>query len=302
MALRGASPFGGDKLLNLKIQDDTHLLTGAASPEIFKEAVFSLLLWRRMCVRCAIGSAGVVLFDGKIFADAAIIGLVHIIDYDHIRPRFLPPEVDLGCATCPLGTPTPKRQTETDLTMTDIILNGHLNDRIPFSDYQPFDSADPDAQRLCQVDIKKVPDELVGLRKALPCPDKDKLPVLPLVIRVLNGPSPECGSQKDVVGCESNGSTVELNAHEFSYVMHSGSKNVFGSGADQIDLQVVLLHEMGHWAGIVNHLPADGNIMNEYINTARCIDNTVVNSLSKVTGNGLGKAPLKLRYRRDAPH
>jgi hypothetical protein len=96
MALRSESPFGGNRLLDLKVQDRAHLLPNSATPEIFKEAVFSLLLWRRMCLRCAIGSAGVVLFNDKVFADEAIIGLVHVIDYDHVRPRFQPPEVDLG--------------------------------------------------------------------------------------------------------------------------------------------------------------------------------------------------------------
>jgi hypothetical protein len=183
--------------------------------------------------------------------------------------------------------------------MTDIILNGHLNDRVPLSGYQPFDSADPDGQRLCKAQIQKVPEELLGLREALRCSAQETRPALPLIVRVLNGPSPECGASKDVVGCEFSGSVVELNAHDFTYSTHEGTK-VFGDGQDQIDLQVVLLHEMGHWAGIVNHLPEEGNIMNEYINTAKCIDNAVVSSLSKATSSSAGAKPLALRFFRGA--
>jgi len=297
MVFRSDSPFGGNRLLHLKVQDTAHLLPTAATPEIFKEAVFSLLLWRRMCLHCAIGSAGVVLFNDKIFADEAIIGLVHVIDYNHIRPRFQPPEVDLGCPTCPLAPP--KRQTETDLTMTDIMLNGHLNDRVPLSDYEPFDSADPDGQRLCKVPLNQVPEELLGLRQALRCANQRTPAALPLIIRVLNGPSPECGTDKSVVGCESSGSLVELNAHEFTYVTHQGVK-VFGAGPDQVDLEIVLLHEMGHWTGILKHLPEDGNIMYQYINLARCIDKAVVTSLSNATSPKVGAKPLALRYFKGA--
>jgi hypothetical protein len=247
-------------------------------------------------VGCSVGSTAVVLFNGMIFVDESILALVHAIDYDHVRPRFQPPEVDLGCVSCKLTPPKPP--IATDLTMVDALLNAHLNDRVPLSDYKQFDKADSDGRRLCLAQIQKVPEELLGLRRSLHCVGDPDSPALPLTVRVLDGPSPACGNDKNVVGCESSGSIVELDARDFTYVTHERQAIVFGVGPDKIDLQVVLLHEMGHWAGIKIHLQTPKNIMSEYINLAQCIDDAVVSSLSEAVAHHGKLEPLALRFYR----
>ncbi|WP_433969913.1 matrixin family metalloprotease [Tunturiibacter gelidiferens] len=68
-----------------------------------------------------------------------------------------------------------------------------------------------------------------------------------------------------------------------------------------MDLQVVLLHELGHWAGIAFHPTTPKNIMYEYINYAQCIDNADVNSLASATNVGMPGKAMALRYLRNIP-
>ena len=69
-----------------------------------------------------------------------------------------------------------------------------------------------------------------------------------------------------------------LNSKHFAYVTHGDNHLVFGDNPNptkQADLQIVILHELGHWAGTKRHIDEDErNVMRSTILPTECIDAT----------------------------
>jgi hypothetical protein len=118
-----------------------------------------------------------------------------------------------------------------------------------------------------------------------------------LRIRVLPGAT-LCGPDDNIVGCEPNEFSIELNAGAYKFVRPDTGKAIFGKGLP-VDLQIVLLHELGHWAGIQQHLTTSKNIMDPYLTESHCIDFADVSALANVTKSTQPFAsPQPLLYKR----
>jgi len=106
----------------------------------------------------------------------------------------------------------------------------------------------------------------------------------------------------NIIGCEPNEFSIELNAGTYKFVNPENGKAVFGRGEIPVDLQIVLLHELGHWAGIQQHLRTPGNIMASYIIGSHCIDAAVIIALAQVTKSPTAfTSPQTLLYKRPRP-
>jgi hypothetical protein len=66
-------------------------------------------------------------------------------------------------------------------------------------------------------------------------------------IAVAGRPS-RCGGSADVIGCAGAGMPIELNANDFVFV--GNDSPLFGRGEERIRLDIVMLHEIGHWFGL----------------------------------------------------
>jgi ankyrin repeat protein len=269
--------FGGKKVLRLSIDDPLNLLPPGSVAEITREVLFAVGLWRRTCSKCGIANAAVILIGNTAYVDEQLWHIVQSInDYTQF-PKG-------GQSLLSAGAPGP-------YTLQAIFANIRTNTSVPLAKYVIVQQSDPAIQRLCGADPDRVPAELQGLHDASDCLGSPSAQPALLQIHVLNGPTHCEGDPKIVVGCEVGGLSVELNARDFTYVKHGTSESIVGKGEIKEDLQVVILHETGHWAGIGVHLTSERNIMSVYIEDCQCIDQAVIDQLaepidpSKRTGN-----------------
>jgi hypothetical protein len=148
-----------------------------------------------------------------------------------------------------------------------------------------LDPSDNSVAKLCAAAYADLPAILKGVRAAFECRADAQLPHASrahLKIKLVDGYT-SCGPDDNIVGCESNEFLLELNANRYKFVEHGTERSLFGHGTVPVDLQIVLMHELGHWVGIQQHLATPRNIMSAYLSDARCIDEAVVEALANVT-------------------
>jgi hypothetical protein len=275
--------FGDKQFLIVSVEGSTaSLLSEAAAEEITRELLVSISLWRKTCTKCATGNASVVRVNRSTYVNATFLGAAKSINYEH---------ADVGGKYLGTTVPTPY---SAPLFENRLITLGSL------PQYVKVDETDPFISRLCSVPSDKLPLDLLGLREAFGCGITSASSSTSLKIRLLNGAT-RCSppdKAEDVVGCEVGNLEIELNARQFKYVKHGTSELVFGTGADTIDLEAVLLHEMGHWAGISQHLTSPSNIMSQYVQDCKCIDEAVIQELAKSTIVPQASGNVALLYRR----
>src|SRR4029077_11919212 len=182
-----------------------------------------------------------------------------------------------------------------------IFANIRNNTFVSLAKYVVVERSNPSLQRLCAAEADRVPAELQGLYEASKC--SGQAPVEPgsLQIRILNGPTHCEGYPTVIVGCEVGGTSVELNASEFTFVKHKTSEPIFGRGDAKEDLEIVILHETGHWAGIGVHLTTERNIMSAYVEDCECIDQAVVDQLAQPIDPAKKAGNAALLHRTQAP-
>ena len=138
---------------------------------------------------------------------------------------------------------------------------------------------------LCAAAYAKLPAILKGARAAFDCLADAQLPHPSrsyLKIKLVDGYT-SCGPDDNIVGCEANEFLLEVNAARYKFIEHGTQRPLFGHGNIAVDLQVVLMHELGHWVGIQRHLATPRNIMSAYLSDAHCIDEAVVQALATAT-------------------
>jgi hypothetical protein len=263
-----ATSFGGRQVLDIKISEPADLLSKNARIELTREVLFSIALWRRMCTNCVLGNAAVIRIGDNTYVDERLLGAVEGFDFDSsnlggksLQDPSVPPNVN---------------------TLSGIYVNARLNQLSPLAEYRVVLEKDSSIQRLCSAAPEKVPIEFQGIREAFQCGNSLKNASASLQIKVLDGPT-KCGVSKAIVGCESSDLNVELNAQEYSFVDHKTHRLIFGKGTEKADLQVLLLHETGHWAGIYDHLNSSRNIMSPYLDECVCINQAVIDKLGRST-------------------
>jgi ankyrin repeat protein len=314
------SSFGSQRLLEVRFKDPDNLLGHDALSEIAAEIARALQIWRRMCTDCATANAAVLRMDDKVYMDEFLSGVLKGIDYERIQQH---PVISLApcpnsapavfaCPNCPTAPktamaqpaqfPTPSSGWPIDVASS--IVSSRLNLRVPLYPYVEVLPSDPAVDRLCAAPLAKVPSLLRGARAAFDCAADKTGPQQirsVLVIKMVDGYT-LCGPDDNIVGCESNEFTIELNAHRYKYVQHLSGATEFGKGALPVDLQIVLMHEIGHWTGIQMHLTSPDNIMSAYLSRCHCIDRAVVEALAQATRQpGSQGPPQKLFYEPRPP-
>ncbi len=88
-----------------------------------------------------------------------------------------------------------------------------------------------------------------------------------------------CGTDPEIIACRADNVVTELNTKDYRFRASPGT--MIGSGAIELDLLPVLVHEMGHWIGL-RHLDQGASIMASNAERARCIDEATIAALQKV--------------------
>jgi len=282
-----ATEFGSKKVLDIRVDDPAKLVSRNASAEITRELLFAVSLWRRVCNKCSVANAAVVQIDGKTYLDKRLLMIIESFDYD---------KWTLGRESLTYSSP------QNPYWLQGMYFNIRASLRAaPLPEYVAVVPSSPSIQRLCSAAPDKIPDEFLGIREAFKCETEPSSSTALLRVRILNGRtqcSSDEASDKKVVGCEVNDSEIELNGRENTYIRHDTSKPIFGNGAYRADMQILILHEMGHSAGIHEHLSSPNNIMSELIEYCRCIDGSVIERLALSTTSSHLSKPRALLHKK----
>jgi hypothetical protein len=98
----------------------------------------------------------------------------------------------------------------------------------------------------------------------------------------------QCGAISNLIACEQQG-LVELSLHDnlFYSASNDGTeRTVLGQGPERNDLEMVLMHEIGHWLG-VPHAPADAlqSVMQTSLAEGACLDRFSVETVGRQAGS-----------------
>lgn len=279
-----STEFGSKRVLNITISDSARLLMPRATAEIVRETLFAIALWRRMCTLCTISNAAVVIMSGKTYVDERLGIVAESFDFDkwaHGNTSLLD-----------------ESEGPNSNTLAGIYLDARLSQMVPLASYHEINWTDHSFERLCSTAREDLPLEFLGIRDACPPSGNSKPGRALLQIKVLDGPT-KCGGSTAIIGCESSdSSSIELNAHDYQFVEHGTSKPIFGRGEDKADLQILILHETGHWAGIADHLASAKNIMSETIDDCVCINQADISQLARSTRPVRNERPFALLDKR----
>jgi ankyrin repeat protein len=316
------STFGNEKLLDVVIDDRNHLMSNDSQGPIATEITNALLIWRRMCIECATANAAVLRINGTVYIDPNLKSILDTVDYStDYEAQRLPAFYTAGCSpTAPLNfspspaqAPVENRTTSTPMSpetrtpargwpidLSESFLSTRLGLRVPLFPYVKIGADDPGVLKICSAAYADLPAILKGARAAFECPADAQMPRASrayMKIKLDDGYT-TCGPDDNIVGCESNEFLLEMNASRYRFVEHGTERPLLGHGSILVDLQIVLMHEFGHWVGIQQHLGTPHNIMSAYLSDALCIDEAVVQALANSTQPNSAQAhPQALFYR-----
>jgi len=319
------SSFGSERLLDVVISDPSGMQDGASEADVATEITNALVIWRRMCAECATANAAVLRINGRVFLDPNLKSILDTINYsiDYEIQRLpvayampcspsKPIKLAVSCPTCPISAdnshhesleknePAKNASPGWPIDLAESLLSTRLGLRVPLFPYIEVNSSDPNVAKLCAAPYAKVPLVLKGARAAFECTADAQLPRTSrayLKIKLDNGYT-TCGPDDNIVGCESNEFLLELNAARYKFVKHGTAQSLFGHGNILVDLQIVLMHELGHWVGIQKHFRTPRNIMSAYLSDAHCIDEAVVKALATATQSPINQTSSQALYYR----
>jgi Matrixin len=303
------APLNEPTVLTVKIDGDSALaLSGETLTRIAGLFLDAVRVWLWACEACRYGRLPFVRVNDVVFVNPLFAEAIRVADRETtwINVRMLPRPST--------GEPsTPKRQEPSWLT-TDLfdpfdntIRFSNLLPRITpalrerrsarrltddFPRYQPVNAREL-ASHLCGLPRERLPAVIQALFDDMRCGGRSNgLPEgRALTILIHNG-NTSCGYSKNIIACEADPYLIEFNARDYRFDDEQGER-LLGTGARHVSLQHVLIHELGHWAGLP-HVPSTRNVMSEFFEESDCVDNDVLDRLAEPSPpwTGLHNAPF----------
>lgn len=272
------NPFSDKLILSIKVSAPESLLTKDQRVELADTIRDSVLVWRRACNTCPLGTLSMLRVDDAWYVNGALAGALRSADAETVWHTG-PPSFDLGSPTGTLSAPVKSNGIDYDWLLLQ--MNSPVGFRMPPMGFERLGIEDPLVGRVCALDRSRLPDLIARVYDAIECgkttPSKE---TFPLTLRLVDGPT-SCGASPNIVACEADAHLVELNTRDFLYVAHqANSRAVFGHGVRRVDSLRVLAHELGHWIGLP-HMNTPRNLMAQSVDKAECIDNAVVAAVSQ---------------------
>lgn len=274
-------PFAGRTKLSVQIEDSSETLGLDARDSLTRELLLAIQMWRWSCHGCTWDNLSVAAIDEDIYVLSPLLN-------DEFMPMPAGRDSAADRFNRPYGSLISRLSTRT---------GGRGDSDVHF---KLLRRKDPAYQRICALPSADLPLQMRQIQESIGCiatagSASSQSNSSRLRVRLLPGFT-SCGNDTDVVACEKDASKVELNAKHYRFDSLTG-QTILGRGERRVPLLPILLHEVGHWIGI-DHLPEADNIMSEYLDQAKCLDDTSANALTILARGGSYpmKKPLALRY------
>lgn len=249
-----AFPYAKGMALNIEFDDPSSYLTELSRNTLTELLLHTSITWRRVCFECTVFHIAVIRSGADWYAVDRVI-------------RYLKSNQE-GLES--LG--------DRQLSLPKVSLFSRGN---TLSEFVKMEQVELMGLACKATDLQMI-NQLSNFQSALGCPGQDASPYRPTVnvlISLLdNGTS--CSNDTNIVACEQNNYSIELNLRDYSFSDLSGNK-LFGKGERMVPLLHVLEHEMGHWIGL-GHIDSEEGLMAESMENSRCLDDTTVTALNEL--------------------
>lgn len=243
-------------LLHVEFDDPSSYLTDPGR-EAFDQLLLRMLnAWKGVCFECTAFHFALIHVGERWYVTN------HLLEYLNVKKT--PIKESSNPPPLQLGRPNPKRNI-LGRGNTNISIYGH-------------EDKDKLMQMICGVSDPRMEVPLSYLKGAISCPNETHTSAAVTVLISLLNNGTSCSNSENVVACEQDNYSIELNVRDFSFDDHNG-KNIFGNGKKHVPLAHVLGHEFGHWIGL-GHIDSREGMMAESLEQSRCLDDITTSALN----------------------
>jgi hypothetical protein len=237
VALNNLSRFASDEVISVHVTSNTPSVTSVKMGLLVQAITNGLAFWIRACQSCSGAGIQALVVNGKTYLRDDV--------------RFALERTALTPSSG--GIP----QLDSPVHYDQEIGRGSvgIGARTPMPTFNVAGANDPALQRLCRENRDGLTPILKPLANEL-CDLNDTDNQVDLNVVLSDGDTP-CGLPSRTIACAIPDKSVLLNVTTFTFAFEDGRSLVSEvSGQQEVDGQLVFLHEAGHWLGLP-HASAD---------------------------------------------
>ena len=262
--------------LDLSVRRAAGTLSSAENTLIENAAMDALATWGRACLLCGRDALSMVRVNKQIFASAGL--LETLSDF--------------------AGTPPAAGLSRSEDYTADQIFsswNGRLSAAMGSRINAYMRMSEGDMANLCRSPLLP---RLLGERAHCANGALVGADTAAQLDIILNDGFTSCDNSVDTIACEKQSQLIEFNVRDYTFGLMSGNKTTIGSGRRFAALDLVFVHEIGHWLGLA-HLNRADSIMSETLEQARCITNSDIELLltKNMSNQPVHHSPSTFKYR-----
>lgn len=280
----GNNRYATNTELEIAIDDSQATLSSKQRALVVEQILGAVSIWVRACVICKPDNLSVIRVGDEVYVHPGIARVINS------RSIFGGKTLDFD-------------SLEAERLLESFVGNSRIGSSTPFEKYARLaESSNADVRYFCKLSSSGTTSPMLDRIRSAICgePGETNKERAFVQLRFLDDGS-ACGGDSNAIACLRNRMTTELNIRDFRFTTFGSSDIAIGKGRSEVSLKHTLIHEMGHWIGVIDHLNnSDHSIMAESMEKARCIDYDTVDRtigvIEKKSSNQLGKSGDRSRY------